>query len=110
MDFVINDADGTIRIPGASDRIRVIIGHESKLKDDTDLSDAELLVVDNAPTSNGTTFTKGTAPLGKNRLRLDASDLVFPAGVYTLIFDFFNSADGNEWTNVERQVFVLEDT
>ncbi len=109
-DFVMTDKDGAVIVPGANDAIRVIIGHEGKLKDSTDLSDAELLVTDTVPTANGTTFTKGTSPLGLNRLRLDASDLTFPAGVYTLIFDFFDSTDASEWKNVSRQVFSLEES
>lgn len=108
-DLVINDPDG-IRIPESGDRIRVIIGHESKLKDSTDLSDAELVVVDNDPTDNGSTFTKGSSPLGLNRLRLDNLDLRFPAGVYSLIFDFRDLSDGNDWKTVSRESFVLEET
>lgn len=107
--FVINDPTG-IRFPEDDDRIRVIIGHESRLKDSTDLSDAELVVVDNDPTDNGSTFTKGTSPLGENQLRLDNLDLTFPAGVYSIIFDFRDASDGNDWKNVSREVFCLEES
>ncbi len=108
-DLVINDPTG-IRVPEDGDRIRVIIGHESRLNDSGDLSDAELVVVDNAATDNGSTFVKGTSPLGQNRLRLDNLDLTFPAGVYSLIFDFRDLSDGNDWKNVSRQIFCLEES
>ncbi len=108
-DLVINDPTGD-RTPEVDDGIRITIGHESKLDDSGDLSDAELVVVDNAPTSNGSTFTKAVAPAVLNRLRLDNLDLTFPAGVYSLIFDFRDASDGNDWKNVSRQVIVIEES
>jgi hypothetical protein len=43
-------------------------------------------------------------------LRIDASDLTFAPGIYTLTIDFYDSNDGNEWKNIERHVFTLEPT
>jgi len=96
-DITIQDRTGATITPGGSDEIRAIIGHEGQT--------AQLTVASNAPTANGSTFTKGAA----NRLRLDASDLSFTAGTYTLAIDLFDASDNNEWKNVDRQVFVLEE-
>jgi hypothetical protein len=98
-DLTILDADGDTITPGANDRVRVLIGREGQ----TPL----LTVVDNADTSNGSTLSKGAT----NTLRLDATDLdAIDPGTYTLFFDYFDNADAQEWKNVDRQVFHLEDT
>jgi hypothetical protein len=97
--LVILDDDGATITPGLNDLVRVMIGREGQ----TPL----LTVVNNAPTGNGSTLTKGA----ENTLRLDASDLdEIDPGVYTLFFDYYDNADGQEWKNVDRQVFHLEDT
>jgi len=102
-DFQIDGASGVIT-PGTNDKVRVIIGREGKLG--TDFADAEFSVTSDAATPAGSSITKGA----QNTLRLDATDLQFSAGTYTLFFDFFDNADAGEWKNVERQVFVLEDS
>jgi len=70
----------------------------------------ELEVTSGTPTANGSTFSKNTPSSGVNRLRLDASDLSFDAGTYTLRVDYFDNADAAEWKNVDREVFVMENT
>lgn len=107
-DITINDVDGNAITPGTNDQIRVIIGHEGKLG--TNNADAKLVVASNAPTSDGSTFTKNSPSTGVNRLRIDASDLTFEPGTYTLFVDYFDNADTQEWKNVDRQCFVLERT
>jgi hypothetical protein len=97
-DITILDADGSTVTPGDSDKVRAIIGRA----DET----AKLTITSGEDTSNGSSFTKGST----NRLRIDASDLDFAAGVYTLMIDFYDAADSNEWKTVSRQVFCLEDT
>ena len=98
-DIEILDVDGNAITPGANDRIRAMIGREG--------DDPLLTVVDNAPTANGSTFTKGAV----NRLRLDASDLAaIPAGTYTLEISYFDRADASDWKVVDRQVFSLQST
>jgi len=97
-DFTILDGNDDTITPGTHDTIRVIIGHEGGA--------IQLTVTSAAPTANGSSFTKGE----KNRLRLDAQDLDFEAGTYTLFFDYLDNADDAEWKNVSRQVVVLEDT
>jgi len=98
-DIVIRDADGDPITPGIDDRLRVSIGRAGQ----TPL----LTVVDNAPTANGSTLTKGAT----NRLRLDDKDLAaMDAGTYTLFIELLDTADASDWKNVDRQVFVLERT
>jgi len=107
-DLVMEDANGDPIIPGVNDTLRIIIGHESKLG--TNNADAELTFTSSAPTANGSSITKSTALPGENRMRLDAQDLNFPAGVYTLFFDLFDVADASEFKNISRQVFSLQET
>lgn len=107
-DFTITKADGTTLTPQANDKIRAIIGREGKLQ--SDLSGAKLTVTSGSNTTNGSSFTKNSPSSGKNRLRLDASDLDFEPGVYTLLIDYFDNADSQEWKTVSRQILVLRGT
>ncbi len=95
-DIVINDANGDPIVPSGSDTIRAIIGREGQTP--------KLTVTSEAPTANGSSFTIGSP----NRLRLDASDLDFEAGTYTLFIDLLDAADASEWKNVQREIFSLE--
>ena len=97
-DITIQDVNGDAIVPGAADKIRAIIGREGET--------AKLTVTSDAATANGSSFTKGTA----NRLRLDASDLSFDPGVYSLTIDYYDSHDVAEWKLVSKQCFVLEAT
>lgn len=97
-DITILDADGATITPTASDIITATIFHEGGA--------TQLSVASTAATVNGSSFTKGAT----NRLRLDASDLDFAAGVYTLEIKLTDASDTDEPKNVDRQVFVLEDT
>ena len=97
-DITISGADGAIT-PGGNDKIRAIIRGI-----DVDY----LTVTSDAATANGSSFTKNYPVDGKNRLRLDASDLTFAPGCYTIIFDYFDNADAAEWKTIDRQTFVLE--
>src|SRR3990167_3451451 len=90
-DLTIQDGAGATIIPGANDKLRIVIGREGKLG--TDFADAQLVVTSDAATANGSTLTKNSPTSGKNRMRLDASDLDFEAGVYTLFFDYLDVAD-----------------
>lgn len=96
--IVILDSAGATIAPGANDKIRAIIGRENKT--------AVLTVTSDAPTGNGSSFTKGSP----NVLRLDASDMGMEPGSYTLFIDYFDNADAQEWKNVSRQVLYLEDS
>lgn len=60
-----------------------------------------------APTANGSTFTKGD-PV--NVLRLDAQDLVFDPGVYTISIELTDFEDVNDLKNAQRGVFTLEES
>ena len=95
-DITIQDINGAAIVPGNTDKIRAVIGREGET--------AKLTVTSDVATANGSSFTKGTA----NRLRLDASDLSFDPGVYSLTIDFYDSHDVAEWKMVSKQVFVLE--
>lgn len=103
--IVIQDSAGSTITPGANDKIRAIIGRDGQFVDAPQLS-----VSSDAATANGSSFTKNSPTNGTNTLRLDASDLGFEPGTYTLLIDYFDNADAGEWKNVSRQVFVLEAT
>lgn len=106
--ITITDANGDTIIPSSGDKIRVVIGREGKLG--SDLSGAKLVVTSDGATANGSSFAKNSVSSGTHRLRLDASDLAFGPGVYTLFVDYFDSNDASEWKNCDRQVFCLEAT
>lgn len=94
------DSDGDAVVPGANDKLRVRIlrtGQSEKLN-----------FTSEAPTDNGSSITKDTVN-GVNSVRLDASDLTFPAGVYSFFFELFDNADSSEWKLIDRQVFCLEE-
>lgn len=95
-DIVIKDADDNTITPAAADKIRVTIGREGET--------AKLTLTSDASTANGSSLTIGAT----NRLRLDASDLSFKIGVYSLIIDMYDNSDAGEWKNVDRQTFCLE--
>jgi len=107
-DITVQDADAAAIVPRSDDILRIVIGHEGRLG--VDNANAKLVVTSAAPTAAGSTLTKNSPSSGVNRLRLDASDLDFSPGTYTLFLDYFDGADANEWKNVDRQVFVLEET
>lgn len=107
-DITILDASGAAIVPGANDKIRAIIGREGQLG--ANFASAQLVVTSDAATANGSSFTKNSPSSGVNRLRLDASDLAFAAGVYTLFISYMDNADAQEWKEVSRQVFVTENT
>lgn len=106
---ILDAAGGTITV-SANDMIRAIIGREGKLGADLTFPDAQFFVASGTNTPNGSSFTPNSPSSGKNRLRIDASDLNFAAGVYSLIIDHFDNANAAEWATVSRQVFSLEDT
>jgi hypothetical protein len=101
-DITIRNAADAVITPSTYDQVRAMIGREGYVP--------ELTVASDAPTSNGSTFTKNHPSSGVNRLRLDAQDLDFEPGVYTLFLDYFDHADAEDWKNVDRQVFCLERT
>ena len=106
-DLTIQDADGATITPGVNDLVRVTIGRSSEIAfSEGTVTGSKFTVTSGTPTANGSSLTAGSA----NRLRIDASDLQFDAGVYTLFFDYFDNADAREWKNVSRQCFVLEDS
>lgn len=111
-DMPMLNADGSVITVGDDDEIRVIIGRLSELGGTAAVpTGAKLIVASDAPTANGSTFTKdGGQAAGSHRLRLDAQDLTFQHGTYTLIFDFFDNADAADWKTVDRQVFILGET
>ena len=96
-DITIRGPDNaTIITPGDSDFVRAIVKRQGRA--------AVLTVTSGTPTANGSSITTGAT----NRLRLDAADLVFGPGAYSMIVDYFDAADSSEWKTVEKQVFYLE--
>ncbi len=94
--FTIQDAVGADITPGANDLVRVTIGRQGET--------AKLSVTSGTPTANESSVTKGAT----NILRLDASDLDFDPGVYSMLTEYFDNADAREWKFVSRQIFFLE--
>jgi len=95
-DITILDTDDAAITPTDSDVIRATIGRAGET--------AKLVVTSAGATANGSSFTKGAV----NRLRLDASDLDFDPGTYSLIVDMYDASDSNEWKLVSKQTFFLE--
>ena len=95
-DVTILDVDGETITPGDGDLVRAVIGRDGEAP--------VLTVTSGSPTANGSSFTKGEA----NRLRLDAADLDFDPGTYTLTVEYHDNADAQEWKVVEKQCFHLE--
>jgi hypothetical protein len=107
-DVVLLNAAGEAIVPITDDKVRAYIGREGELG--TNLASAQFLVTSDSATVGGSSFTKNSPTSGKNRLRIDADDLDFEPGVYTLFIDFYDSTDTNEWKSASRDVFVLERT
>ena len=97
-DLIIYDDDDAVITPTANDVLRVKVLRENNT--------AKLTVLSSGATVNGSTLTKGST----NRLRIDASDMDFDAGIYTLLFDYYDSEDNSEWKCVDRHVFVVTDS
>ena len=107
LGLVIRNASEEVVTPGANDRVRVIIGREEEISAVGEVVTGEkFVVVSGTPTAAGSRITLGAS----NQLRIDASDLGFEPGTWTLYVDYFDNADAAEWKNVERQVFHLERT
>ena len=113
-DITMQNGAGATITAGENDKIRAVIGREGKLgaEDGSTFlyANAEFSVTSDAATSNGSSFTKNSPSGGVNRLRLDASDLDFAAGTYTLFLDLYDNADSQDWKNISRQTFILEST
>lgn len=107
-DFRVLDANSNDVVLGGSDEIRAVIGREGKLG--VDFADAAFSITNGTNSANGSSFTKNGGGSNIHRLRLDASDLSFSPGVYSLFFEYKNAGDGNEWKAVRRFVFVLLET
>lgn len=101
-DFTLKDADGNDISVGASDKIRAIITHEGET--------AKLTVESGTNTANGSSFQKNTPSTNSHRLTLDADDLAFPIGTYSLYIDYFDNADGSEYKTAERHILSLQET
>lgn len=110
-DITIRDANENAISVGPNDKIRVVIGHEGRLGVETNdaFADAAFQVISGAQASGGSTLVKGGGSNGAHRLTLKAADLNFKPGTYTLFVDLYDNA-ASDWKNVDRQVFVLEDT
>lgn len=97
-DITIQDSDDATITPSSADKIRATILRLGV--------SAVLTVTSDAPTANGSSFTKGAS----NRLTVDADDAAaIDPGTYTLLIDFYDGSTG-EWKNVDRQVVNVEET
>jgi hypothetical protein len=94
-----NDSAGEAITPDPADLIHCKVLHVGKTP--------VFLVDSSAATANGSSFTKG-API--NVLRLDAEDMTFEPGAYTIVFELTDGNDADDIKNAQRGVFYLEDT
>ena len=98
-EITILDAAGATITPGANDVIKAIVLRLGETP--------KLTVTSAAPTSNGSSFTKGATCT----LRLDNADLsTIDPGTYTLEIQLVDNADAQEPKVVQRQVLVLENS
>lgn len=107
-DIVLFNVDGDPVVALTNDKLRAYIGHEGDLNDD--LSGAVFLITTDTDSAAGSYFRKNSPSSGANRLRIDATDLSFDPGIYTLFVDFYDSNDANEWKTASRDVFILENS
>ncbi|MBD3404571.1 MAG: hypothetical protein GF411_00370 [Candidatus Lokiarchaeota archaeon] len=101
--LTMKDANGDVIRCEGGDKVRVRIQRMGETP--------QLEVVSGSPTVNGTKLTP--AKVGGNSystLRLDDNDLDFAPGIYSFLFDYFDADDSEEWKNVDRQVFILEES
>ena len=97
--MILYDVNGDPITPDTNDVIHCKILH---------LGETPVLEVDSTGnTLNGSSFTKG-AP--ENVLRLDAQDLEFDHGVYTISVELTDAEDANDLKNAQRGVFSLEES
>lgn len=96
-DIKLVDKDSAAITPKLQDQVRVSIGRIGEV--------AKLVITTDNPTANGSSITKGAA----NRLRLDASDLGFDVGLYSLFVEFYDFAE-DSWFSVDRQLFCLKNS
>ena len=102
--ITIKDAAGNVITPTGSDLVRIIIGYQGRLGANN--ANAKLVLVSGSPSAAGSSITAGA----ENTVRLDATDLSFDPGVYTMFVDYFDADDADEWKLVSKQVFHLRDT
>ena len=108
-DIVITNVDDEAIIPLAGDKLRAYIGRISEIDAET-LVGAKFSITSDADSAAGSYIRKNSPSSGFNRLRIDADDLDFPAGIYTLVVDFYDANDANEWKTCSRDSFILEDS
>ncbi len=110
-DITIKDSADVTIVPSAADKVRVVIGRLSEFGGTAAVpTGAKLIVTSGVVTGNGSSFTKDGGGVGINRLRLDAQDLTWEPGTYTMLVDFFDDSDAEEWKTVDRQIFILGET
>lgn len=98
-EITILDSASAAITPGANDVIKAIVLRLGETP--------KLTVTSAAPTSNGSSFTKGATCT----LRLDNADLAtIDPGTYTLEIQLVDNADGQEPKCVSRHIFTLEDS
>lgn len=93
------DSSGVVIILGPTDKIRAQISVVNASPVFTVSSDAN--------TTNGSGFSKNSPAGGSNLLLIDADDLTFPPGTYTIFIDYVVSSQSSEWQNYSQSVFVL---
>lgn len=95
-DITIYDVDNNIIVPDADDLVRIVIGRDGET--------AKLTVTSGTTTAAGSYIIPGAL----NRLRLDASDLNFDVGVYSMSIEYYDYSDATEWKTVGKEIFALE--
>jgi hypothetical protein len=100
-DFVVRNVANDAITVGGNDSLRVTIEREGDTSPKFQLTGF-------VANGNGSQISRNTPSTGTNRVRIDADDLTFELGLFSLLVDFFDNEDAQEWKRVDRQTFLLE--
>ncbi len=104
FDIELLDSDGNTIIPDASDVVTVQIKRRG---------DAAVFNVDSsAPTAAGSSVTKATNAVSdkNNVLRVDASDVNFTPGIYSMMIELLDDSDSQEPKHADYHIVTVEGT
>lgn len=108
-DIILRDVNNDVIVPLAGDKLRAYIGRVHEINAET-LAGAVFSITSDSDSAAGSYIRKNSPSSGFNRLRIDATDMSFDAGIYTLRVEFYDGNDANEWKVASSDVFILEDS
>jgi len=102
--FDVKDSKGSVIIPGKNDKLRIRIMERGG-------SQVLFEVSSGTPSKNGSCVLKaGEEGREKNVFRFDDKDLEnLSIGSYSLVLDYFDNADSQEWKRIDTQVLFVFD-